>query len=199
MIPQPTFDDSSHRVTLEIDLNEVLGGSVDDATALSAGTEIVDRIVEFARNGRNAAGKSFKHYDEDYVESEEFQAAGKSKSNVNMTLYGDMLAQLNVIEVNSGRITLGWEDETQAKKAYAHMTGFKGHPTIKNGTKREFLGVSQKLLDEIKDQFSVEDRDTNESASVALSLLESLRQGQQSENDERLYDFLFGGLTNDEN
>lgn len=194
-LPGPTFNDSDHSVELTIDLNELFGAEVDQALAEVVGTEIRDQIVAFAENGRNAKGKSFKKYDEDYIESEEFRAAGKSENDVNMTLYGDMLSQLEIIRNEQGVITLGWEDSTQKKKAYAHMTGFKGHPTIKNGPKREFLVVSQKLLGDVKDRFIDEvggDREGVSTLLTALSIFQQARRQEEEGVDSLFYSLIFG-------
>lgn len=194
-LPSPTFNDSAHTVELTIDLNELFGSDVDDVLSERVGTEIRDQIVSFAEDGRNARGKSFKKYDEDYIESEEFRAAGKSENDVNLTLYGDMLSQLEVIRIENGLVTLGWEDATQNAKAYAHMTGFKGHPTIKNGPKREFLVVSNKLLDDVRDQYIEEvggPRDSDKSTLDALSIFRTARQIEEDGASARFYSLLFG-------
>lgn len=197
MNPTPTFDDGSHSVELSISLTELFGvDSIDEGVAYAIGSELVDRIVSITESGRSPKGNSLKSYDKDYIDSEEFKAAGKSANDVNMTLYGDMLAQLEPIRFVNGSIVLGWQDSLQQKKAYAHMTGFKGHPTIKNGPKREFLAVSQKMLDEVKDQFIDQVGSPNEqrSSSVlsAIEIFNTVRASENTQRERSLFGLFFG-------
>lgn len=196
-LPIPTFDDGAHSVELAIDLSDLFGvDSIDEALAMSIGADLVERIVDITESGRSPKGASFKKYDEDYIESEEFKAAGKSSSEVNLTLYGDMLAQLEPIRVEGGRVILGWNDTTQQKKAYAHMTGFKGHPTIKNGPRREFLAVTQGMLDDIRERYidQIKRPDEQQSSFVlsALEIFNRTRESDQQTRERSLISLLFG-------
>ena len=106
----------------------------------------MDQRVE---NGMGLGRQRLKSpYSKEYQDSLEFKAAGKSKGHVNMRLSGDMMAAVDLLEVDGARITYGIEDSEQAAKAYGHQTGFKGHPTLEGtGNKREFFGIT---TDELK-------------------------------------------------
>ena len=71
-----------------------------------------------------------------------------------MELYGDMLDSLNYeTDEIAGTVKIGIFDESEARKAYGHHTGFKGHPNKKmrsNSNKRQFIPNSkQSFKDEI--------------------------------------------------
>lgn len=57
----------------------------------------------------------------------------------NLELEGDMLSSLTYEDGGGNSIKVGIFDGDQAAKAYGHNTGFKGHPTIKGGPKRQFI------------------------------------------------------------
>jgi hypothetical protein len=71
-----------------------------------------------------------------------------------MRLSGDMMGSMDLLSEDGAVITYGFDQPDQAIKAYAHQTGFEGHPTIK-GPKREFFGVtSEEIKKEVLPKFS---------------------------------------------
>jgi hypothetical protein len=193
--PKPKLNHSAHTVELTIDLADLFGVEVPRGLGESIGTDIVDRIVNSVEGGKSPKGHKLKSYDKDYVDSDAFKAAGKSKNKVNMTLYGDMLGQMEVIRYEDSKVTLGWDSPTQNAKAYAHMTGFRGHPTIKNGTKREFFAVTDKMLDQIKEEYAGEIETSNPSAVEALSavsIFATVNAAEESQSDNDLFNAIFG-------
>ena len=198
--PSPSYNHSAHTVSITVDLKEIFGTDIQRDLGERLGTAFVDRIVKSAEGGKSPKGHALKKYDDDYVASDEFKAAGKSKNKVNMTLYGDMLAQMEVLNFSDSKVTIGWQDSTQNAKAYAHMTGYRGHPTIKNGTKREFFFVSQKMIDEVKEEFAgeVEERSNSESnvaeTLTALGIFQTVRDQEESQSDQLLIDLFSGGV-----
>ena len=143
------------------------------------GRAIVAHIKERTRRGEGIGGRSFtgpdgnNRYSESYVSSAEFNAAGKSRSgNVNLTLTGDMLDSLEVIDVTlAGRIVIGFED-----------VGADGGENDKSVWMREkgynFLGLSDEELNNIVSQFDspsgAQSVTTELSESFTRSLLRSL-------------------------
>ena len=83
-----------------------------------------------------------------------FKSKISGNTSANMELYGDMLDSLEYkIDESAGTVTIGIFDESEARKAYGHHTGFKGHPNAKmrgNKNKRQFIpNSSQSFKDEI--------------------------------------------------
>lgn len=146
------------RAEQKINLRELFGVSLKDAPALkqAIGQKIIDRIVTRTESGRgiafNDSGKATNlklrsPYSKEYADSTEFKAAGKSRGDVNMTLTGDMLGLLDIIDVTDDTITIGWDDDEQIQKVHGHQTGKSGKvPKMK----RPFFGVSKTELLKIK-------------------------------------------------
>jgi hypothetical protein len=149
-----TYDD----VSQTIDFSEVAGVDLTGNQILirEMSQAVIDFIVERAQSGKGIGGKTLKKpYSKAYSESLDFKAAGKSKNDVNMTLSGDMLGAIDVLEEDGPTVKIGFADTTDNVKAYGHMSGFEGHPYI-SGPKREFFGVTkaelkEKILSQFKD------------------------------------------------
>lgn len=142
------------RLKLDIDLEELFDKEVPDRALREAiGGAIIEKITERTESGVDKNGNAFKPYSKSYTDSLQFKAFGKS-SNVDLTLTGDMLAGMTITSQDEAQITLGWEDPTLNTRAFAHITGYEGHPTIKNGPKRDFFGVTKEELLAVKEEFS---------------------------------------------
>lgn len=140
---KPKFSESA--VYQEINLGELLGFDLSDASELKQyiGQLILDKIKSRTEEGKGYNGKNLKSpYSKSYADSMEFKAFGKSKGNVNMTLSGDMLGLMDIIEDKGNKITIGWDDAEQNAKAYNHNVG----DTV---PKRPFFGINNKELYEI--------------------------------------------------
>lgn len=187
-------------VEQRIDLGELFGtNSLPESFLNRVGQEIIDRMIDRIKDGNSVHGKGFKSYDEDYIDSDEFKAYGKSRNNVNMRLTGDMLNLIDIKAVEGTTIVIGWNDQESNDKAHGHMTGFQG-----KGTKREFFGANQKLLEEIRDEFSddVDNQTTqsqesqNNSALTAIDIL-NRAQNEDSRSSSIVLNRLFGEFGGD--
>ena len=107
------------------------------------GRELVQIILKRTAAGKDKHGKAFVGYSKEYKASDDFKLTGKSPSNVNLRLSGDMLADLGVISARNGRIIIGFESEEQRAKAHGHITGKEGSGKL---PVRDFLGISQEEL-----------------------------------------------------
>lgn len=139
------------KVKLKINLAQMFGKNVELNREMreSVGQAIIDRIITRTQDmGVDKNGKNFAKYSKLYEKSLDFQAAGKD-GKPNLTLFGDMLGSLTIIEQTPKTLTLGFKDSKENAKAYAHTTGFEGHPTIKSGPVRDFFGLPAKDLQEI--------------------------------------------------
>jgi len=141
-------------VSLEVDLPELFPGRlVPDSSRLreAIGQEVIDIIRERTQDKqRSWTGSSFKKYSDEYAESIEFKAEGKSQDEPNLTQSGDMLGLLTVLDSGDpGKIKVGWTDTLQSKKAHGHITGAVG-------VKRDFLGLTNEELRRIRAKFADE-------------------------------------------
>lgn len=108
------------------------------------------RIVEFIKDrtdkGVDKDNKNFSKYSPSYINSLDFKIAGKSASNVNLQLTGDMIGVLDILNSDSdkGYITIGYTSGPENDKA-----AWQQENTQKGFPKRLFLGISDKDLKQI--------------------------------------------------
>lgn len=131
------------KVSEKFNLNELFGTEFPDdrRLRLKVGNEIVQAIKQNTQSGLDKKGRSFKKYSDSYKKSFPFKVFGKSGS-VDLTLTGDMLDTMEVIEDDSESVTVGWQDEQQKLKAENHIHGV----TL---PKRDFLGLPDAILNKI--------------------------------------------------
>lgn len=108
-----------------------------------AASLIIEKIVQRTTNNIDSEGKRFKNYSEAYSSSLEFKIANKSKNDPNLTLTGDMLNSIQVIDTGPGFITLGYNEGTPEndKATWAERSD--------NGPARKFLGLTDKELEQV--------------------------------------------------
>lgn len=140
-------------------------------------------------SGKGLNGVKLKSpYSKAYSDSLNFKAAGKSSTEVNMKLSGDMMSSIDLLSEDGATIEIGIDNETQAIKAYGNQTGFEGHPTIK-GPKRPFFGVS---VDELKTKILPKFQDKiNASEVTKASELFAEKQTEAIKEVRRIFD-IFG-------
>lgn len=121
------------------------------------GVEIVRFIQRRTADGLDKNGNEFAGYSDSYIKSLNFKIAGKSKGDVNLTLSGDMLGALDVLDVNKNKIRVGYEDGSNENAiADGNIRGTYGN-TKSVGPKRNFLGISKADLAEILINYDDED------------------------------------------
>lgn len=142
----------------EIDLGEFFedvdfsrAGSLKDEIAQAIIDLIVSRTeagdgIRISANGQGRPVKLKSPYSDEYEKSLPFKAAGKSKNKVNMTLTGDMLASVEVLQTKGNKIKIGIADDDQIPKAYNHQVG----DTV---PERPWFGISKDELDSILGEF----------------------------------------------
>lgn len=139
-------------VAQEFNLEEIVGFDLSSETDLLR--EIGDSVAEFVRKraeeNKGIGGKELrKPYSKTYQRTTEFELFGKSATDVNMRLTGDMLESINTLDVDGSTIVVGIEGE-QAPKAHGHMTGKNGEvPKMK----REFFGLTRDEFKEVLSPF----------------------------------------------
>lgn len=163
-------------VSQQIDLNKLVGSDIseDEQLVLKIGQKIIDYMEERVDEGLGYNRKKLEpEYSKEYAESLPFKAAGKSRNDVNMKLTGDMMASIDIIEVNGSKITIGIDDPSQAPKAFNHQTG----DTV---PKRPFFGVTNKelkeyVLSEFKDEIKAKRTTSAEEQSRLISAIRGIR------------------------
>lgn len=136
-------------VSQTLDLESLTG--VDTSIDLDLQGEIAQATIDYIKSrvvdkNKGIDGIDLKSpYKKGYQESLEFQAAGKSATDINMTLSGDMINAIDVMADSGPMVLIGIDDDQQAAKAYGHQTAFEGHPNEsmkKYG--RQFFGITPK-------------------------------------------------------
>jgi phage gpG-like protein len=185
------MNESEEEVSQTLDLKKLTGKDLSSNESLmnEIGQAVIDytlkRASETLGQGRKALHSP---YSEEYADSLDFKAAGKSKGKVNMKLSGDMLSTVDLLSVDSSKIKIGINDPDQAPKAYGHQSGFAGHPTIKGVPARKFLGITNQefkefILPKFKDYLQdIEPEKPAFSISKAINLIKSAKDLFTNEN-----------------
>jgi hypothetical protein len=102
------------------------------------GEYVRDELLQYYGDGKSPAmsGEWKKKLTKEYKAR---KALESSSGFANMELSGDMLDALEFEVTSDGKIKIGWFDSEQAAKAEGHQTGYKGHPTITDGPRRQLL------------------------------------------------------------
>lgn len=115
-------------------------GLGDDERAALA-DDIIESIRRRAEKGIDKNGDRFPKYSKSYVDSLDFKIAGKSASRVDLTLSGDMLAALTLLDSRPGKLTIGFEKGSEENgRADGNIRGsYGGSPNPSKA--RDFLGL----------------------------------------------------------
>lgn len=146
---------SGKKAKLSVDLDELFETKFPNDSKLrqAIGQAIIDKIRDRTADNIGADGKRFKNYSKDYAESIEFKAYGKKKDDPNLQQTGDMLGLMDIIEEARSKIVIGWTDPEEAGKAHGHVTG-------NIGVSRDFLGLTQKEITELRREWSGQIKET---------------------------------------
>lgn len=126
---------------------------------LALGEDVIEYMRKRTESGKDNKGGSFPKYSKEYMKSLDFKIAGKS-SKVNLMQTGDMLADIEVLDIKKNKLVIGFERGSLSNdKADGHITGWQG----RSDTKRPFLGFEgsekEKLKSIIKKHENVEKKD----------------------------------------
>lgn len=116
--------------------------------------EIISAIRKRTLKGKDVDGNPWAgkagEYSKSYVKSVDFKAAGKSKGDINLTLSGDMLASIELLETKNNKVRIGFEEGSQENaKADGNIRGTYGKPRANKAKARPFLGLSDEDLAKI--------------------------------------------------
>ncbi len=130
-----------HNVQTRIDIPRDLSPQQRELLA----QKIVQKIKDRTREGFSATGRPFKGYSKKYKESLDFKIAGKS-DQVDLSLTGDMVADLDVLSINNRYIVVGYDmDYPDIGKVHGNVTGEYGNDKPVT-SKRDFIGLPQKWV-----------------------------------------------------
>lgn len=153
-------------VSQTINLKEFFGRNVTTPEKEAFVSRAIEKIIGRTQDGKSIKNRKFPQYSGEYAESK-----GVSRGDVDLTLFGDMLLSMNSENQRRNLIKLKIDDSNEAVKAFAHSTGFEGHPTIKDGPKRDFFGLNKKEITEIVKQVN-----SGDTPSVFKTATPELRQ-----------------------
>lgn len=154
------------RVTIRVDKR--YGPEEREAIGIAICDFIRYRTQELGVDKNN---RRFAKYSKRYAESLNFQIARKSKSKVDLTMTGDMLAMLDVLSHRPGAIVIGYErGSPENGVADGNIRGTYGQSS-QVGPKRDFLGITKGDLERILDNFPLDDKE--ESLDTAETILDA--------------------------
>lgn len=151
-------------------INVKLPGGYSPDVLEAIGTEIISQIRKRTfKNNVDKNGDPFPEYSTAYKKSVDYKAAGKS-GRVNLTLSGDMLAALEVLEVGKNKLKIGYQNgTTENGKADGNIRGTYGKPRANPKKARDFLGISDDELNKILEKYPVESNRAEARANAVLT------------------------------
>lgn len=166
-----------NEVSQTIDVEEIAGIDLGANTGLkeAIGQAFIDFIVDRSKESKDINRKGFVSYKQSYKESDQFEAFAKT-NKVDMDLTGNMLSAIEVLEVSGNRIKIGFDDDTNTKKAYNHMTG----DTVRQ---RQFFGLREKDVKEVLKAFEDDISQLRDEPRNDLErFIRAIQQGQGASN-----------------
>jgi len=120
------------------------------------GIRILEEVRARTSRGIDKNSKSFKGYTTEYKASRDFKIAGKS-SSVNIRLTGDLLAELDIISINSSSIVIGYDTGHElAGQAEGNTIGSYGKASGNASKARDFIGLPEKIVNRIVEEMKQE-------------------------------------------
>jgi len=121
--------------------------------------EVLDFVIERTKKGKDKNNSPFPKYGKDYIGSQDFKIAGKSKK-VNLTLSGDMLDEMTHLSRQDTvrKLALGYikSDKAMNGQVEGNVLGTYGNKSPIPGKERDFMGISKKDLNAILDNYPIE-------------------------------------------
>lgn len=131
---------------LKLDLPDFLDEGEREELNAEIGDYLVTAMLDMIADGHSpvAGAGNFKNLTEKYADREK-----GGDQTPNMEMEGDLLNSLT-FEADAYSVKVGFWDESEAIKAYGHITGFKGHPWLEGKV------TPRKLLPNAKEKFNSE-------------------------------------------
>jgi len=150
------------------------GYSTEEKVAISQ--EIIDYVRKRTQSGKAADGSSFPKYTKAYEGSLDFRNVKSKGAPVNLTLSGDMLAALGLVDVSKNKLTLGYDpSDPEAPRVEGNVIGsYGGSP--KKSRARDFLGLNEKELARILQKYPLDNEEKR--ALRAKKILDTEEEAQ---------------------
>jgi hypothetical protein len=118
------------------------GYSYDERKAI--GLAAIRYIKERSQSGKGIGDKPFGKYSKNYIRTRDFKIAKEGETKVNLTLTGDMLDSMEVLDASvAGRVVIGFQDGPESDKSiYMEDKGYA------------FLGLEADEIETILADFS---------------------------------------------
>lgn len=159
------YPDSEFEVTIDESYSE------EQRQAIAA--EIISFVRQRTLSGKSVTGGRFPKYESSYVNSSEFKAARKS-TTPNLRLSGDMLAYMELVKNDRGRLVIGYGDNNpEAGKAEGNQIGSYGR-SPNAGKARKFLGIKPDDLNRILAKYPIDSEKADLRAEAVLRAQEKV-------------------------
>lgn len=159
------YPDSEFEVTLDESYSK------DQREAIAA--EIISFVRQRTLSGKSVTGGGFPKYSSQYVNSVDFKAARKS-TKPNLRLSGDMLAYMELVKNETGKLVIGYGDENpEAGKAEGNQIGSYGG-SANSGKARKFLGIKPEDLNRILSKYPIDSEKADLRAAAVLKAQEKV-------------------------
>lgn len=117
------------------------------------GDLVIDHIIRRTESGVDKRGREFPGYSKGYIDSLDFRNAGKSAADINLTLSGDMLASLKLLQQSEGFLSIGFENGSEENaRADGNIRGTYGKSKGSKAKARDFLGIDKATLRDLIDE-----------------------------------------------
>jgi len=136
------------------------------------GKDIVEYIKDRTDAGAGIGGGPWKAakaqvYSNEYANSKEFKAAGKSQGNVDLELSSKMLSKLRHLKTQDepGKLAIGYgksDGNRTLGKVEGNVRGTYGKPSPIRGKSRNFMGLTLNELGRILERYPLDDKETLE-------------------------------------
>lgn len=111
-------------------------------------TEIIDHVIDRTKSGKDKDGNSFPSYSESYKNSFDFQF--KFGRTVDLTLSGEMLDSMELLEDRDGELKIGYRSsDPVAGRVEGNVRGSYGQSSGSRSKARNFLGIERERLERI--------------------------------------------------
>ncbi len=153
MADLPGITISKTAVSQNIDLSEIVGVSFAGESGLrQQAAQLLIDYMKTRTHDRNVDvdGKAFPKYSEAYKNSTVFKLLKGSGGDVNMTLTGNMLGDVDMLGDTADSVRIGFRDGNEILKAFNHNTG----DTV---PRRAFFGVTKREIREVLERGMGED------------------------------------------
>lgn len=140
--------------------------------------EVIDEVIKRTQRGTDKDGDGFPSYSKSYKDSFEFQF--KSGSSVDLTLSGEMLDSMEVVEVkDNGEIIIGYDNADSALqgKVEGNVRGSYGQSSGNRSKARNFLGLPKEALQKIIKSYTDGDPATAERRAAVIGVTADLDIG----------------------